>query len=288
MNPKFVDVAGINTRYFEMGSGDPLVLVHGGQYGSLTNAYTWSLNFEGLSKHFHVYALDKLGMGHTDNPKSDQDYTFDATVDHIHSFIETLGMDGVTLGGHSRGALPVTRISIDHPDLVRNLLICDSNTLAPDELTSSEKNFYQSFQKTALSEATRESVQSEPIANAYSTKHITADYVDELYKIAHLPKTEEALHKLEVAESPFYPSLKKLKQETLQMIEDGRLKAPTLITWGFNDPSAGVRLGLHLMEIIGAKVPRSHLHVFNEAGHHVYREHPDDFNRVVTTFTKMS
>ena len=50
----------------------------------------WDLNFDALSEHYRVYALDKLGMGFTDNPKTDADYTIQAQTDHVSRFLETL------------------------------------------------------------------------------------------------------------------------------------------------------------------------------------------------------
>ena len=67
LDEKFIDVSGIRTRYFEKGEGDPLVLFHGGEFGykaSSDCADDWDLNFDGLSKWFHVYAVDKLGQGY--------------------------------------------------------------------------------------------------------------------------------------------------------------------------------------------------------------------------------
>jgi 2-hydroxy-6-oxonona-2,4-dienedioate hydrolase len=91
-NAKFVTLDGVKTRYFEAGKGDDLVLIHGGKFGTFYSAYHWSLNFHELSKHFHVYAFDKLGMGDTDNPKSDADYTMAAVIEHARAFIRTLGI----------------------------------------------------------------------------------------------------------------------------------------------------------------------------------------------------
>ena len=79
----YVDVAGVRTRYYEAGSGDPLVLIHGGEFGFVCSLDCWSLNLPGLAERFHVYALDKLGQGYTDNPPSEQDYSIDAVSEHI-------------------------------------------------------------------------------------------------------------------------------------------------------------------------------------------------------------
>ena len=68
-NARFVTLDGVRTRYFEAGTGDDLVLIHGGKYGTFYSAYHWSLNFHELSKHFHVYAFDKLGMGDSSRAK---------------------------------------------------------------------------------------------------------------------------------------------------------------------------------------------------------------------------
>ena len=67
-----------------------------------------------------------------------------------------------------------------------------------------------------------------------------------------------------------------------------RLKAPTLIIWGFNDPSAPVILASHLLNVIAPVVSRTQLHIFNEATHSVYRDHPEEASSLVVNFIKNS
>lgn len=131
---KYVDVDGIKTRYFEGGTGVAMVLVHGGPSGSAaSSAMEWMPIFPSLARHFHVYAVDMLGMGLTDKPGTNEEYPMQATAEHLHRFMETLGIDQVHLVGHSRGALPGARVAIDHPETVKTLTLFDSNTLAPGE-----------------------------------------------------------------------------------------------------------------------------------------------------------
>lgn len=114
-NEKFVDVDGIKTRYFEKGDGPVVVLFHGGHFGShdcADCADDWGLNFDGLAKWFHVFAVDKLGQGHTDNPKRDEDYTMAAVVRHAYGFLKALGLRNVHPVGHSRGAFVVGRLAL--------------------------------------------------------------------------------------------------------------------------------------------------------------------------------
>jgi len=51
--------------------------------------------------------LRQLGMGYTDNPKTDADFTMDAITRHAFGFIQAVGIRRAILAGHSRGALPV-------------------------------------------------------------------------------------------------------------------------------------------------------------------------------------
>ena len=55
---KSVVVDGIKTSYFEGGSGEAMVLVHGGSFGSVVSANCWSPIFDDLTAHFHVYVID--------------------------------------------------------------------------------------------------------------------------------------------------------------------------------------------------------------------------------------
>ena len=131
---KFVDVDGIRTRYFERGSGEAVVLVHGGAFGSTTGACCaddWDLNFDGLAQWFRVFAIDKLGQGYTDNPRTDDDYTMHAAVQHAYATLHALGIEGAHLVGHSRGGYLVCRLTVEHPELVKSCTIVDSNTCAP-------------------------------------------------------------------------------------------------------------------------------------------------------------
>lgn len=284
---KFIDVAGIKTGYLEKGQGDALILVHGGQYGSYYTSYAWSRNIEGLSKHFHVYAIDKLGMGYTDNPPSDNEYTFEATVRHLYGFIQSIGLRKFSLAGHSRGGLAVTCLALEHPEKVKKLIIVDSHTTAPEDSSIPEGEFYAKIEWELPPVPTRESVQKEPEANSFSREHITDDLVEDIYNVALLPKTLEAKGKMkQLARKIFYPGMAKMKEKALKQIETEGLRQPVLVVWGLNDPSAPVKLGLDLFKLIAAKTPESQFHVFNQAGHYTFREHPEEFNRVITTFLR--
>lgn len=281
--PKTVRVDGIETSYYEAGKGRPMVLVHGGQIGSTYNAFHWSLNFDELAKQFHVYALDKLGQGHTGNPVRDEDYTMAATIAHVHAFLKEMEIEDGVLVGHSRGALPIARIAMEDPGRVSALIIFDTNTLAPED-PSTPTNFYELLEvEPPISE--EEYVRREPEANSYSPEHVSAEFVQAMVEIVRLEKTKTARTKMRnLGPSQFLPDVKKQRADTLAMIGQNKLMAPTLIIWGFNDPSAPVKLGMDLLNLLAPTLERTQFHIFNCAGHYAFREHADEINRLITSF----
>ncbi len=77
----------------------PLVLVP----GITSPAVAWSFVAERLAKAFDVYVLDVRGRGLSSTGPG-LDYGLDAMADDLSALIAALGLDGVTVLGHSMGA----------------------------------------------------------------------------------------------------------------------------------------------------------------------------------------
>jgi pimeloyl-ACP methyl ester carboxylesterase len=284
---RFVEIDGIRTRYYEDGAGEPLVLVHGGQFGPGYSLDCWSLNLPVLARDFHVYALDRLGQGHTDNPGADADYTFEALFRHFRRFQETLGLSGAHLVGHSRGGLTIARLALEQPQLVKKLVLVDTNTLAAEDPSFPSGAFYAEMaRRTPPGPPTLATVRVEPEGQAYSTAHITEDFLSRLLEIAQLPKTAAAAQRMLAVGDPIWtPSLNGARDDTLRLIDERGLPVPTLMIWAMNDVSAPLRVhGIPLYERIAAKTPDADLHVVNHSGHYVFREQYAAFNHLVRNF----
>src|SRR5437867_13283690 len=112
---RFVDVDGVRTCYFDKGSDEVSVLSHGSHLvtnDACESARDWELNFDRLAEWFRVVAVDKLGQGHTDNPKRDEDYTTARTVRHAYRFLQTPASKDVHAICHSPGAFVVGRLGL--------------------------------------------------------------------------------------------------------------------------------------------------------------------------------
>jgi len=284
---KLVAVDGVRTRYFEKGSGPALVLFHGGHFGShdaADSADDWALNFDGLAQWFRVIAVDKIGQGHTDNPKSDEDYTMATVVQHAYGFLKTLGLSNVHPIGHSRGAYLVARLCLEHPGLFKSCILIDTNTLAPG-ISKNETVMANPPQPRLSRESQRWIFQR----YSFGFEHITDDWLDAVTTIAALPKYQEAVHKMEklgFRTTRFLPHLARQKDETLGWIRDRGFGMPTLLVWGFNDPTATLDQGQALFDLIARGTPDSRMQIFNRAGHFTYREHPAEFNDLIRTFVQ--
>jgi len=282
---KFIDIDGIRTRYFERGSGPVVVLFHGGHFGShdcADCAEDWSLNFDGLARRFHVYAVDKLGQGFTDNPKQDEDYTMAAVVRHAHGFLKTLGLSNVHPVGHSRGAYLVARLVLEYPELFASCILVDTNTLAPG-ISKNETVMANPPQPRLSRESQRWVLQK----YSYGYEHIREEWLDAMMRVAALPKYREAVRKMEevgLRTTRFLPHLARQKDETLGLIRDRGIGKPTLLAWAYNDPTATLDQGHALFDLIARATPDSRMYIFNRAGHFSYREHPAEFNDMLLGF----
>lgn len=298
---KYVSVDGIRTRYFEGGEGENIVFVHGGHFGGTTSAARWMSIFPSVASRFHVYAVDKLGMGLTDNPRKDEGYSMQATVQHIHRFLETLGIDQAHLVGHSRGGLPVGRIATDHPAMVKTVTIVDSNTIAPGDPGLSTSNL-----PPAGPPPTKESIRQELLrsGDTFHKEFVTDEYVEALLEVRSQPKIREAALRLELLRTRWVeknfektrerPALRnnsgsgwwmyEVKDESLDRIRSGQLKVPTLIIWGRNDRTAPYQLGIDLFEVVSKSVDRAQLHIFNQCGHYPYHDYPEEFVNLLVSF----
>ena len=282
---KFIDVDGIRTRYFEAGSGPALVLFHGGHFGShdaADCAEDWSLNFDELSQWFHVFAVDKIGQGFTDNPLKDEDYTMAAVVEHAYGFLKALNLRNVHPVGHSRGAYLVARLVIEHPELFSSCLLVDTNTLAPG-ISKNETVMANPPQPRLSRDSQRWILQK----YSYGYEHITEEWLDTMMRVATTAKYREAVRKMEdigLRVTRFLPHLARQKDETLGIIRDRGFGMPTLLAWSYNDPTATIDQGYALFDLITRSTPDSRMYIYNRAGHFSYREHPAEFNEMLRSF----
>jgi pimeloyl-ACP methyl ester carboxylesterase len=113
----YADVNGISLYYEEHGSGQPLILLHGG-YGT---GEMFAAILPLLASGHRVITVDLQGHGRTADV--DRPLRFQTMGDDIAALIRHLGLAQADVMGYSLGAGTALRTAIQHPALVRRLVI---------------------------------------------------------------------------------------------------------------------------------------------------------------------
>lgn len=282
---KHIDIDGVDTVYYDAGAGEPVFFIYGGNFGSpnsASSAKAWELNFGPLSRSHRTIAFDKLGQGLTGNPKRDEDYTMGAVVDHAIRVIEELQLPPVHLVGHSRGGFAAIRIALVRPDLVRSVTIVSSGTLSPRPSTNEIM-----LTRVPYPHYSREGARWVYEGYCCLKDRVTDDWIDGVHDILQLPKYRETVKKIAeegLSSTYFMPQLAEMKLETLTWLEHGRLQRPAQIIFAQDDPTVHPEGAFDLFDLIARHQHHVRVHIINKAGHFSYREHPERFNALISTF----
>jgi len=114
---QYVQVNGLNMYYEEYGSGESLILLHGGA----ATSQMWQPHIPSFAKHFMVIAPDSRGHGRTNNPKGELSYRLMA--DDVAAFVHTLGLTEPLVCGCSDGGQIALEIGMRYPNLTRALVV---------------------------------------------------------------------------------------------------------------------------------------------------------------------
>ena len=284
LKPKFVDVKGVRTRYYDEGQGVPMVLIHGGMTAGSSTANVFSRNIPGLAKRFHVFAVDRLGSGLTGNPLTDADYATPGQVEHVYQFIQTLKLGRIHLVGHSAGGAVAFYLAVHHPEIVRTLTIIGQGPENPPAADGPTRLDLSSCPDQNVYEGLKCRVEKLGwLPTAFDPEYWEADA-----SMAMQPKSREARAKVvALSNDAFRAAQTAYRQQAWDLCRtSGVLQMPVLLVagkqdvldWGQADQTAQLRGELGLFDIIGAKNAKVKMVVVNQAGHFPYREHPEEFN----------
>jgi 2-hydroxymuconate-semialdehyde hydrolase len=100
---KTIEVDGLVTSYLEAGQGDPVVLLHGGEFGASAEI-GWEHNIGALAANHRVLAPDMLGFGQSAKVIDFNDAR-GMRIRHVGRFCAELGVDSAHFVGNSMGAI---------------------------------------------------------------------------------------------------------------------------------------------------------------------------------------
>ncbi|MEN8223782.1 MAG: alpha/beta hydrolase [Bacteroidota bacterium] len=116
----FLKENDISTYYEVLGSGPPLLFIHG--LGSSTIGWKYQLNY--FSKDYQVICYDIRGHGQSDKPASA--YSIKQFSQDCEVLIRSITDKPVHVIGMSLGGFVAFQLALDHPELVRSMCIVNS------------------------------------------------------------------------------------------------------------------------------------------------------------------
>jgi 3-oxoadipate enol-lactonase len=253
----FVDVEAGKLYYEECGTGpDAVILIHDG----IAHSAVWEDVWPTFCKRFHTIRYDRRGYGRS--PASTTWYT---ETEDLATLLRNRKVSHAILVGSSHGGELSIDFTLQYPALVRQLILVGavvSGLPYTDHFLNRGMSNSQPFEKNDVPAG---------LANWAKDKYLLAPGHDAAKKrlLDMLTANPQDMTHADYAR-PTQPALHRLKE----------IRVPTLILVGDADiPDVHAHAGA-----IEAGIPGSKRVVFTEAGHLMYLEKPEEFNRAVITF----
>jgi pimeloyl-ACP methyl ester carboxylesterase len=264
---RWENVNGELVHLVEAGEGEPLLLIH----GFLVWSYFWRKTIARLSSVARVIAPDLRGFGLTERQLG-RPLSLWAQADLLASLMDRLSITRAVLCGHSMGGEVALRFALRYPERVRGLILVSSAGYVRRDASRWERLILQT-------PAIRRLVMRALLINRrYAGRALReAYYRQEMDPIdltayllpARLPATSRTMAQM-LLEVDFGAVAGELD----------RVRQPTLLLWGKDDPWIPLAHGERLATVL----PNARLTVIPECGHAPPEEHPDAFAREVTAF----
>jgi 2-hydroxymuconate-semialdehyde hydrolase len=131
---KTILVDGLVTSYLEAGEGDPVVMLHGGEFGASAEL-GWERTIAALAARYRVLAPDQLGFGESAKVIDFVDGR-GMRIRHVARFCEVLGIESAHFAGNSMGAINLLTDTTSQTPLlpVRSLaIICGGGQIQQNQ-----------------------------------------------------------------------------------------------------------------------------------------------------------
>src|SRR5580698_2919931 len=119
----FAQLSKVRLEYFQHGEGpERVVLIHGFQ----ASAAIWRLVQEALpADRYTSIAINNRGAGGSEAPPREADFSVQIFASDAFELLSQLDWRDFTLVGHSLGGATVAQFAVDHPSLLKGLVLLD-------------------------------------------------------------------------------------------------------------------------------------------------------------------
>jgi 4,5:9,10-diseco-3-hydroxy-5,9,17-trioxoandrosta-1(10),2-diene-4-oate hydrolase len=267
LESKFVTVDGVRLPYQAIGSGYPLICMHGAGPGASAES-NFKLNAGPFSEKFRVILFDMPQYGKSDKIVLTQPrLKYNAQL--LSGFLIKLGIEKAHIVGNSMGGQVALKFGLDFPAMLERVVVIGSGAMTsiftptPVEGVKMIGRYYKGGGPS------REKLRELLTTIVYDSSFLTDEIFEERYKASIDPEVVELFGKRQG----------ELPRETLAA-DLNKLKAKLLVIWGMDDRFGALDVGLQMTRI----VPDAQMHIFARCGHWAQIEHAAAFNRLVLDF----
>jgi pimeloyl-ACP methyl ester carboxylesterase len=249
--------SGGDVAYDVIGSGPPVVLVHGTPAWS----YLWRNVAARLAQGFTVYVHDLLGYGTSDKHEG-QDVSIPAQARLLEELLDLWDLEEPCVAGHDIGAAIALRLNLLEQRRFRRLALCDAVAFAPwiTPFSRHVQRYLEAFQTVP------EHIHRQLVATHLRTA------------VAH-PMTDEEISPYLApwigpgGQAAYYRQVAQFDEDYTREVEPNyrKLHVPTLVLWGDQDAWLDPSTGRRLADI----VPGARLALVPGAGHFLPEDQPE-------------
>lgn len=258
--------------YHVAGEGPALLMLHGSGPG-VSGWANFGGNLPNLAQHHRVMIPDLPGFGATYRPELPGPY-YDLVVEALVRILDAEGVDRVDVIGNSLGGALSTYLALEHPHLVRSLILMGPGGISPallQPLPSEGIKLLLSF----CADPTRERLVTWLQSMVGEQSFLTEELVEMRWQAAQTPGTVDFIRDfmqmaMNPANAPAVPMWARL----------GEISQRTLLTYGRDDRVTPLEGALHPLR----NIRNAELHVFPNCGHWAMQECKQDFESVVLDF----
>lgn len=261
-----VNARNITIHYEQQGTGDPLILI---PFLTADNA-CYAFQVAEYSKHFTCISMDLRGTGESDKPPGE--YSTEVLADDIAAFMRALGIPRAHISGLSLGAAVGMWLAANHPDMVTTLSLHSGWPKSDPFL----KTVLKSFQVMAKALGSVPEMVVLALFPWCLTPELYAAKPDYVQSLADFVRSRPA----QSVESFIQQSNAVIGHDAEAQL--GRIKAPTLTTFGRHDVATSTRFA----DVMKGKIRNSELLIFEGCAHAPIYENVAEFNEKTLQFLK--
>jgi pimeloyl-ACP methyl ester carboxylesterase len=273
---EFVTIHGHRRAFVKVGSGPAVLLLH----GLGRDHTTWDPVIEVLSRRHTVIAPDLLGHGQSDKPRAD--YSVGGFANGMRDLLTVLGIDKVTVVGHSFGGGVAMQFAYQFPERTERLVLVASGGLGPEVNPAIRAVTTPGFHEV-MSVLTLPGLRHLGVAGLRTLSALpfgpTRD-LDEAAEIFDSFKDPAARHAIRHV----VRAVVDWRGQVVSMADRAYLTEamPVCVIWGREDRIIPVRHAATAARL----APGARVEVIPDAGHFPHKDDPERFGQIVRDFVR--